>query len=374
MFINIVPFSQPSETDTAVSHASAATASTWHRRVHLPPLLQRLLDRIWSVLPARGNARRFATAYAIVSLLAVHQLITSLLPGSRSRHSAVPGVSFTIAVLLLLLLLAVALDSGGLLVKPCRKAELSVQHMLQLGEDAATADASDLQFSSQGLASQDEGLDEEHIALMRSDLGRQSSSSHRRSESQNTATAGNGGTNRHHMSQHEVTDASSWATQQDPLALNPAQPGFKGSGSKEGSGNGSAHSALLDAVKRVEFWLLFGVFAIGIGSGLAFGNNLPELVSALSYTHADDLDDSSGVRTVADIFNISTHASRQLLLWQQSPGALWSSSLHMFSGLYKGMSTVFVNRDNDNGSATAAGGGGAVVLVSLFSVGSCFGR
>jgi hypothetical protein len=99
------------------------------------------------------------------------------------------------------------------------------------------------------------------------------------------------------------------------------------------SRSSSSNSSSLSAVIRTrEFWLIFYVFAVGVGAGLAFTNNLPEIVAALAAEGPTKR--NSGLPAAAAARTAAAAA-----------GALGPSVTEV-----------------------------TVQLVSLFSIGSCFGR
>jgi hypothetical protein len=289
-----------------------------------------------------STAPRFAAAYALVGILALNQLAGSLFPDGRTKAAA--RVFLTIATILMTCLMGVAWvgakgawrrllrgrdDDDSVVSGGSAGGEENSEELLQLLQPTSrpVVPATDAVQRSGGDAT---GSGIGDIAMR----GRQG-----------LQGIGGGWVGNGHRERADLLGVAAAAADDDDddddlaggqisqTQSSTENGGFKqymqgmgrrteGRGNSTGSGSGNM-ATLAGCFQSAEFWLLFLVFATGVGSGLAFSNNLPELVAALAPAAA------------------------------AGEGGSGSSS------------------SGGGGTAAAAG---AVALVSLFSVGSCFGR
>jgi type II secretory pathway pseudopilin PulG len=158
-------------------------------------------------------------------------------------------------------------------------------------------------------------------------------------------------------------------------------------GCSSSNSSSSSSSSLSNVLRTKEFWLIFYVFAVGVGAGLAFTNNLPEIVAALA------AEAPAGSNTVTDgVSNIGGRfASLSLRSLQASTAAVFdvTDGFEVASGAAAaakvgrmlGHLTLATPKAAATAAAAAAVQGSGlsvaevtVQLVSLFSIGSCFGR
>ena len=261
-----------------------------------------------------SNSLRFAAAYVVVGILAINQLTGSILPGGRSRDAA--KVFLAVAVLVLVGLMGIVwLGSKGY---PETLSRL-------LGAEKDIAD------TSRGKEEEEEELTQllqpAGKAAMQAAFGEEAGQGAAASGSSQARLPLHDKTYTYRPNGNPVQEMVVGAAAANGFSeggsglhspVSGSLTGYMKNSSSGGSGGGSGMATLAECYQSAEFWLLFVIFAVGVGSGLAFSNNLPELVAALS------------------------------------PAA--------------------AGGDGSSGSGETAAAAGAVVLVSLFSVGSCFGR
>jgi hypothetical protein len=264
---------------------------------HMHALLSACNAVLLKVLPemqnnnSSSNSRRFTAVYVIIALLALNQLLASLLQSSSSSSGSKRAPFSLISAGCLLLAVGVAA------VKPLWQQQQQTREQSQV-QQPGTAASPRTDNNSNGISR------EEQQSLL-------------------------GKSTTHHC---DISTGSSTNS-----AQGTGQGGFSGgdSANQQPSHSSSSSSSLSGVVRSREFWLIFYVFAVGVGAGLAFTNNLPEIVAA--FEAEGPTKSNKGLAAAAAAAVAAAH----------SPS------------------------DDTAGPSAAEV---TVQLVSLFSIGSCFGR
>lgn len=329
---------------------------------------------------SNSNTRRFTAVYTLIALLALNQLVASLLQAAgSSQGSSTPALSLIVAACMLLLV-------GLAAVEPLWQQQRLQQRCNVDSSRTSTPDWDGGQRSSDDHSKQQvDGPQEseesefllphlrQHQAAAAAAVGRPASST-------NTALeldASLPGTSR-----YTCTAASAWLQpqqQQQQQCGSPDGTGFCQPGnssyltadapqnsndcsSSSSSGAGGSSTSLAAIARSSEFWLIFFIFAVGAGAGLMFTNNLPEIVDALAWGAPEN-----GLQ-----LGHFTHGTSSSSIGGSSTNRTLELTASVIHSEQFGAAS--------SGAAAAAAGPAAsapevtVQLVSLFSIGSCAGR
>lgn len=213
------------------------------------------------------NRRCFGAAYLLVAALALHQLSSALLPGARAGWRAGAGLGVALTLLVALGWVAVMGGEGPYHLHgrespaPSRAATLDSETTGLLDSSAAGAEegAPDPPGSGRVLS---RSTSSTKLAPLAVELP--------------VSVPASGGPS---LSRSGSTVGSPRGKHRLAVATNPWQQPEEVKGYASSSSGGGS---LGDCYRSEPFWLLFGVFAVGVGSGLAFSNNLAEVVGALA--------------------------------------------------------------------------------------------
>ncbi len=217
------------------------------------------------------NTRRFGSAYIVITVLAIHQVITLLLGLPPAPSLAVA------AVLLLVLFVAVAAGAGGLVARRAgrgsRDGRSGMGASMEDSRDSRVNRDSDRSPRNEGpVQEQLQGVCDEERALLAQPGHLPASSGNELGSSDGINGSKSSSNSRGGSSSRGSRGAALTSKDGSALQLMPDQVPAQQLPTQHLAGSCWHHQ---------EFWLLFVLFAVGVGAGLAFQNNLGELVTAL---------------------------------------------------------------------------------------------